>query len=158
MSLVSTRTRYSYREDKAKSKPGYPNPHAPGLKNVIARTSRGRNIPQRGKPHAFCPLGASLMQTRQRGSLGDGNGDRFEQNHFQGRTVLLAEDEPIVREFVHAVLEGMGLTVLAACDGAEALEVAGSYTGHIDLLLTDVNMPRVDGLELGLRLQDLRPH
>jgi two-component system, cell cycle sensor histidine kinase and response regulator CckA len=62
--------------------------------------------------------------------------------------VLLAEDEPSVRYVVEASLERAGYIVLAANDGAEALKLSRSYPGRIDLLLTDVKMPRVGGPEL----------
>ena len=72
-------------------------------------------------------------------------------------TVLLAEDEETVRSFAREVLQGAGYTVLEAGDGEEALRVAGSFTGPIHLLLTDVIMPRLGGPELARRLQPLHP-
>jgi CheY-like chemotaxis protein len=74
-----------------------------------------------------------------------------------GRTVLVAEDEPTVRELVRAVLERAGYTVLVAANGLEALAVAERHPGRIDLLLTDVVMPRLGGRELAERLTGLRP-
>ena len=72
-------------------------------------------------------------------------------------TVLLAEDEETVRSLAREVLRGAGYTVLEAGNGEEALRVAGSYSGPIHLLLTDVIMPRLGGPELARRLQPLRP-
>jgi CheY-like chemotaxis protein len=71
--------------------------------------------------------------------------------------VLVAEDEPTVRELVRAVLERAGYTVLVAANGLEALAVAERHPGRIDLLLTDVVMPRLGGRELAERLTGLRP-
>lgn len=79
------------------------------------------------------------------------------QYPFEGRVVLVAEDEPIIRFYIDAALKGMGFKVLIACDGIEALEVANRHGGAIDLLLTDVKMPRMDGLELMRILQQKRP-
>ena len=67
-------------------------------------------------------------------------------------TVLLAEDETVVRQFLRRVLEGMDCTVLEAADGEEAIAVAAAHAGEIDVLLTDVVMPGMSGRELAMRL------
>ncbi len=68
-------------------------------------------------------------------------------------TVLVAEDEPTVRELIHRTLSGLGYTVLAAADGAEAVHVAAHFALPIQLLLTDVVMPTMGGEELAARLK-----
>lgn len=72
-------------------------------------------------------------------------------------TVLLVEDEAMVRKMVREVLCNCGYTVLEAMQGDEALRLAERHDGPIDLLLTDVVMPRMGGGELARRLQELRP-
>ncbi|MDB4964700.1 MAG: hypothetical protein JWN44_389 [Myxococcales bacterium] len=72
-------------------------------------------------------------------------------------TILLAEDDESVREFVSLVLGRLGYRVLEARDGADALTIANRFDGPIDLLLSDVVMPRMDGVELARRLADTRP-
>ncbi len=72
-------------------------------------------------------------------------------------TVLLVEDEPVVLAFVDQFLTRQGYTVLVASDGREALEVAGGFEGKIDLLLSDVVMPRVNGIELCQAMVRSRP-
>ncbi|MFN7995761.1 MAG: ATP-binding protein [Bryobacteraceae bacterium] len=72
-------------------------------------------------------------------------------------TVLLAEDESGVRELVTAQLRRLGYTVLVADSGEEALRVAEAHTGVIDLLLSDVVMPKMGGRELALELRKQRP-
>jgi PAS domain S-box-containing protein len=72
-------------------------------------------------------------------------------------TVLLVEDEELVRNLEREALEGQGYTVLEARDGSHALELAGNHDGPIDLLLTDVVMPGLSGRELAERLAPLRP-
>ena len=66
----------------------------------------------------------------------------------RGETVLVAEDDPSVRALVKSVLERNGYRVLAAADGQAALEVARKEKGRIDLLLSDVIMPRMNGRAL----------
>jgi len=66
-------------------------------------------------------------------------------------TVLFVEDENAVRRLGRRVLERGGFDVLEASDGVEALELVASYTGSIDLLVTDVVMPRMGGAELAAR-------
>jgi two-component system, cell cycle sensor histidine kinase and response regulator CckA len=71
-------------------------------------------------------------------------------------TVLLAEDEPQVRRLIYTVLEQAGYTVLVAEDGQHALRVA-QQTLHIDLLMSDVRMPHLGGVELARRLRKIWP-
>jgi signal transduction histidine kinase/CheY-like chemotaxis protein len=76
----------------------------------------------------------------------------------EGReTILLVEDEARVRQLGRDILEASGYTVLEARHGHAAIEVCESYTGTIDLLLTDVVMPGMNGRELAERLAPLRP-
>ncbi len=72
-------------------------------------------------------------------------------------TILLVEDEPVVRELCSEVLAQHGYTVLAAGDSEEARRLCESRRGDIDLLLTDVVMPRMGGHELAQRLASLCP-
>jgi CheY-like chemotaxis protein len=72
-------------------------------------------------------------------------------------TLLLAEDEEQVREFVRLVLERRGYRVLAAADGPEALDLAARHPGPIHLLVTDVVMPGMSGWDLADRLAAVRP-
>jgi CheY-like chemotaxis protein len=73
------------------------------------------------------------------------------------KTVLLADDEKVVRGVVRETLERSGYEVLEAADGHEALELAARWEGSIDLLLTDVRMPKMNGVELAGRLREARP-
>jgi CheY-like chemotaxis protein len=72
-------------------------------------------------------------------------------------TILLVEDEPLVREMATASLRHSGYHVLAADSGESALGAAVTWTGGIDLLLTDVVMPQMSGVELAEQLLALRP-
>ena len=72
-------------------------------------------------------------------------------------TVLLAEDQPSIRTVLREFLESEGYKVLEAQNGNEALEIAKHYIGSIDVLVTDVIMPQVRGLELAKRVTELHP-
>jgi PAS domain S-box-containing protein len=72
-------------------------------------------------------------------------------------TILLAEDDDAVRAIARETLERAGYRVLAAADGAQALALAGAHDGPIDLLLTDVIMPGMNGRELAATLTRRRP-
>jgi len=72
-------------------------------------------------------------------------------------TVLLVEDEEAVRTLVRNVLRKKGYRVLEASQGEEALEFSELYRGRIDLLVTDVVMPQMNGRELARRLVNSRP-
>jgi CheY-like chemotaxis protein len=70
--------------------------------------------------------------------------------------VLMAEDEPLAAEVIEEGLVEAGFEVLAANDGQEAVDLAANGAGF-DLLLTDLRMPRLDGMELIARLRAERP-
>jgi hypothetical protein len=72
-------------------------------------------------------------------------------------TVLLVEDREDVRKLAREALEGYGYKVLEATNGELALELARWHTGRIDLLLTDVVMPGMNGREVSDRLKESRP-
>ncbi len=70
--------------------------------------------------------------------------------------VLVADDEPPVREFVTRALEHGGYEVVDAADGLEALERLAD-SGPFDLVISDIVMPGLDGIELALKLAKDRP-
>ena len=74
-----------------------------------------------------------------------------------GETVLIIEDEPAMREVTRRMLSRAGYHVITAASGPEAIEIAASHTGDIDMLLTDVVMPRMLGKEAAEQIRALRP-
>jgi signal transduction histidine kinase/ActR/RegA family two-component response regulator/HAMP domain-containing protein len=73
-------------------------------------------------------------------------------------TILVVEDEPVLRDLAQAILQDCGYQVLEAGTGSEALQVLNRHDGHVDLLLTDMVMPDgMSGMELAQRLRDTHP-
>ena len=72
-------------------------------------------------------------------------------------TVLLVEDDEMVREMAAIMLNNLGFTVCTASDGVEALEVFAKHPDEIRLVLSDVSMPRMDGWETLTALRRIRP-
>jgi two-component system, cell cycle sensor histidine kinase and response regulator CckA len=72
-------------------------------------------------------------------------------------TILLVEDDEMVRTLVRETLEREGYTLLDAADSAEARNISDNYKGRIHLLVTDVVMPRISGRELAEQMVGARP-
>jgi PAS domain S-box-containing protein len=87
---------------------------------------------------------------------GDQPGARAAKATVTG-TILVAEDEPALRELVRHTLEQSGYNVVEAGDGYEAVRIIEQHAGEIHLLLTDVIMPLMNGHELASRVKALRP-
>lgn len=72
-------------------------------------------------------------------------------------TILVAEDERGVAELTVSILKEDGFTVLRALDGEEALRMFEAHHGEIDLLLLDVALPKMSGVEVSQRIRKLKP-
>ncbi len=75
----------------------------------------------------------------------------------QREHILLVDDEPQVVTLVREMLVREGYTVSGAADGEEALQFAGNGENRIDMLLTDIVMPQLNGRDLADRLKRMRP-
>jgi len=73
------------------------------------------------------------------------------------QTILLVEDEDMVRKLLREVLERLGYEVLACPHPDEGIETCRRHRGHIDLLLTDVMMPGMNGKEMAIRIAKMLP-
>jgi signal transduction histidine kinase len=76
--------------------------------------------------------------------------------HGQGECVLIAEDDPSIRQLVHTILSRSGYQTVIAADGAEALERWREFPG-VRLVVTDVDMPNMSGAKLARTVRQLRP-
>jgi CheY-like chemotaxis protein len=72
-------------------------------------------------------------------------------------TILVVEDQPSVRQFAAEVLRQLGYRIMEAGSGPDALELSASHEGTIDLVLTDIIMPGMNGLVLADRIRPERP-
>ncbi len=73
------------------------------------------------------------------------------------KTILLVEDEDVLRELLRELLEFKGYSVLEACNGQEAMQVSEAHEGKVDLLLTDVVMPKMSGNDLAEAMRKFHP-
>ncbi len=99
----------------------------------------------------YFPIAASS------GSRPDGEARPRRTSEKGEGTILLAEDDDAVRAVAREALERAGYRVLAAADGNQAITLAETHIGQIDLLVTDVIMPGMNGRELAERLGAAHP-
>jgi PAS domain S-box-containing protein len=112
----------------------------------------GGTITVESRPHGgttFSVFLPALAETEQEPPIGVS-----QARQGAPETVLVAEDEEPVRALVVSLLERKGYRVLAASSGDAAIELARTYDEPIDLLITDVVMPRMSGRELARRIRD----
>jgi PAS domain S-box-containing protein len=98
----------------------------------------------------YLPRVEQAPETARRPGIADGAATGTE-------TVLIVEDEPVVRSLARYVLEERGYRILEAADGDEALHLCRTSPGSIDLVISDVIMPRLSGPDLFRKLADVRP-
>ncbi len=84
--------------------------------------------------------------------------DLFEELESGWETILVVEDEAVVRELAESYLKFLGYHVVVATNGAEALELCLRHPSPIHLVLSDVVMPGMSGPDLALRISPLFPH
>jgi two-component system cell cycle sensor histidine kinase/response regulator CckA len=73
-------------------------------------------------------------------------------------TILIVEDETLLREMVMPLIESYGYTVLIAHDGLEALEVYAKHRKEIAVVFTDMGLPKMTGIEEFMKLKEIDPH
>jgi DNA-binding NtrC family response regulator len=73
-------------------------------------------------------------------------------------TVLIIEDEEVLRDLLKMMLEEDGIKVLAAGDGIEAVEIFEKRKDEIGLVLSDMGLPRLGGWDAFLKMKEINPH
>jgi CheY-like chemotaxis protein len=76
--------------------------------------------------------------------------------HRRSVTILIVEDDGNLRELLQRALEGVGFSVLPAANGAEALRWSEQHEGTIEIVVSDIVMPELNGLELSRRIREAR--
>jgi two-component system, cell cycle sensor histidine kinase and response regulator CckA len=74
-----------------------------------------------------------------------------------GKTVLVVDDEDHTRQTIVRMLEAGGFTVVTATNGSEALDLLAAKSSEIDMVLSDVTMPEMNGIDLSYRIRDQYP-
>ena len=100
--------------------------------------------------HIYLPQVMEASRREQRPAVEQRSGRGWE-------TILLVEDDDVVRALARTVLQQQGYTVMEAAHGVAALQVCGRYDGPLHMLLTDVVMPHMNGRQLYIQLARLRP-
>ena len=73
------------------------------------------------------------------------------------KTILISEDETDINNLLSLILQTEGFNTLQAFDGLEALETFTTHQKEVDLLVTDLGLPRLGGLELISKVRELKP-
>ncbi len=120
-----------------------------GFIEVESEVERGTEF------HIYLPQAES-------GPAGDGSMTEPESQYEDipeghGHVIMVVEDDPIVRDLVSKELSRLGFEIITASNGDDALERCRSYSGEISLVITDIMMPGMHGIELSRELQKLRP-
>ena len=93
------------------------------------------------------PLSSEATEKAHGGSLGGGNAE----------TIMVVDDERPVRELIKVFLTSSGYTLLQAESAREALSLSEAYPGTLELLITDIVMPGMNGRELAVQMSEKRP-
>lgn len=73
------------------------------------------------------------------------------------RRIVIADDDPQIRKFLKAILKAHDFQVHEASNGCDAIEVLNGFDGAVDLLITDIKMPRMDGVALAHAVAGMFP-
>src|SRR4051794_8686193 len=92
------------------------------------------------------------IKTSSRGCDSQENGPKA-----VGQTILIADDNPSIRRLLRKLLEAKGHRVLCGSNGREALQLSRDFSGEVHLVITDVDMPEMNGIELSEHIRAERP-
>lgn len=131
----------------------------PCLQIIIAAIRSGTDIsikdPSAALVGAFEDFGIDWMQYLDRSAPANDMGDALPMDEPQAsnepaprKRILTIDDSKTMRDMLMLTLDEAGFEVIAAVDGQDGLDVLAAETGPIDAIITDINMPRMDGYEV----------
>ncbi|MEI6610236.1 MAG: ATP-binding protein, partial [Deltaproteobacteria bacterium] len=130
----------------------------------ILKTHNGvltvESTPKQGSTfRIFFPLSEeTFLRPQKAGSSDDSSISEFSPvKSEEGKTVLVVEDDEMLRNMAAIMLTSLGFVVLEAIDGVEALEIFGKHESEIKFVLSDLTMPRMNGWETLAALRKLQP-
>src|ERR1044071_28698 len=134
----------------------------PGAPRIRSRRAAAGGLWRRVRPLA-CAISGSISHWRS-SAAGQKDADYRQSPKSapmtgtqNGKSILLAEDERPLRKLVLKILRAAGYNVIVAADGRDGLEKSRQFNGTIHLLLSDVEMPNMTGIELATQIQIVRP-
>ncbi|MHB8772483.1 MAG: nuclear transport factor 2 family protein [Syntrophales bacterium] len=122
-----------------------------GVVTVESQVGRGSAF------RVFFPLSGEVPRRQPDQGTKQGDGKAAPREKGEGGTVLLVEDEEMVRDTAAAMLEHLGFSVLSARDGIEAVELFRRHEDEIRCVLCDLTMPRLSGWETLAALRGIAP-
>lgn len=128
-----------------------------GLATVYGIVSQNQGLVQVASELGVGSTFTITLPRAQSAPLGEQPPKPTEEWTRKAGIILLVEDEEFVRQMAKDILEESGFTVLAAASPSEALRIGADRNQPIDLLLSDVIMPEMNGRELCTKLRELRP-
>ncbi len=127
--------------------------------NSIVKAAGG-TVHVESAPGAGTTFKILLPFSKEGGAVKSGSDEAVEKKipaGTEGKTILVVEDDDIVRDLVREILKQKGHNILTARNGGDALQLARQYEGKIDLLITDMVMRRIDGIMLSKKMQSILP-
>jgi DNA-binding response OmpR family regulator len=115
--------------------------------------SEGNNVIRQGTREA----GALHHPPRAATGMNDDASPARRAGDARQTVILVVDDDVMIRNIVTILLQRQGYDVLSGSDGQEGLDISRKYPGTIALAITDVDMPRLNGLDLSARLLEERP-
>lgn len=112
---------------------------------LLARTDDNESGPVRSRP---APRQAAEKKRDKSNSLPTAQGEEW---------ILVVDDDPVLTDVCSHMLEHLGYQVITASGGREALEIFRTHAGLFDLVISDMNMPGMNGAELTTELLAIRP-
>ncbi len=76
---------------------------------------------------------------------------------FTNRVILVMDDEPIMRDLAEGILEPCGAQLVFACNGKEGLDAFMQHQNQVDLIISDVIMPEMDGVQAFRKIREIKP-